>query len=106
MSDELVIILPDGTTGEATVLHTSPRGKYAAVKLTGTPHKGTVDVFHVGTGKRATPTRLFDKVRSQKTAKALADALDDYDPVDPDGALRVTAEEYHTRYDELVAAAT
>lgn len=104
MSDELAIIMPDGTAGKAPVLHTSPHGTYAAVKLAGTAHKGTVDVFHTGTGKRATPTRLFDKVRSQKTAKALADALDEYDPVDADGGLRVTAEEYHARYDELVEA--
>lgn len=103
---ELTIVLPDGTAGAATVLHMSPRGTYAAVKLTGTPHKGTVDVFHVGTGKRATPTRLFDKVRAQKTAKTLADLLDEYDPVDTDGSLRVTPEEYHERYDELVAAAS
>ena len=104
--DDLTIILPDGTTGSATVLHTSPRGTYAAVKLAGTSHKGTVDVFHVGTGKRATPTRLFDKVRTQKVAKALADELDTFDPVDTDGVLRIPAADYHAKYDELVAALT
>lgn len=104
MSDELTIILPDGTTGTAEVLHTSPRGTYAAVKLTGTPHKGTVDVFHTGTGKRATPTHLFDKVRTQKTAKALADTLDDLDLVDENGTLRTLAPaEYHSRFEELVS---
>lgn len=103
---ELTIVLPDGTTGAAEVLHTSPRATYATVKLTGTAHKGTVDVFHVGTGNRATPTRLFDKVRTQKVAKALTDLLDEYDPVAPDGMSKVTAEEYHQRYDELVAAAS
>lgn len=104
MSNELTIILPDGTTGTAEVLHTSPRGTYAAVKLTGTPHKGTVDVFHTGTGKRATPTRLFDKVRTQKTAKTLADTLDELDLVDETGNLRgITPPEYHSRYNELVS---
>lgn len=102
--DDLSIIMPDGTNGTATVLHASPRGTYASVKLSGTPHKGTVDVFHVGTGKRATPTRLFDKVRTQKVAKELADALDEYDPVDSDGNLRIPAADYHAKYRELVAA--
>ena len=102
--DTLDILLPDGTTTAVPVLHLSPNGTFAAVKLAGTAHKGTVDVFHVATGKRATPTRLFDKVRTQKIAKALADALDEYDPVTPDGQLLVPRGEYHERYDGLVAA--
>lgn len=102
--ETLDILLPDGTTTAVSVLHLSPNGTYAAVKLAGTPHKGTVDVFHVGTGKRATPTRLFDKVRTQKIAKALADLIDELDPVDPTGTLRIPREEYHRRYEELVTA--
>lgn len=100
--DTLDILLPDETMTAVAVLHLSPRGTFAAVKLTGTPHKGTVDVFHVGTGKRATPTRLLDKIRTQKTAKALADLLDEFDPVDSAGTLRIPREEYHSRYEELV----
>jgi len=98
------IVLPDGERTEATVLHVSPRGLYFVAKLSGTPHKGTVDVFHEGTGKRATPPRHFDKVRSQKVAAALADDLDTYDPVAPDGTMKVTVEEYHAYIDELMDA--
>ncbi|SDH51442.1 hypothetical protein [Microbacterium sp. 77mftsu3.1] len=93
----------DGTI-EAEAVHMSPRGLYAAVKLTGTDHKGTVDVFHVGTGKRATPPRWWQQVRTATAAKTLADQLDEFDPVEDDGTLRVTREEYHTRYDQLVKA--
>lgn len=98
------ILMPDGTTGDAAVLHLSPHGTYAVVKLTGTAHKGTVDVFHTGTGKRATPPRHFGAVRTQKVAHALADSLDAYDPVHEDGALRVTVGEYHAHLDAFVAA--
>lgn len=101
--DEVTILLPDGTTALAAVLHLSPRGTFASVKLAGTPHKGTVDVFHVGTGKRATPPRHFDKVRARKAAAALADGLDVYDPVTDDGTLRVNRDEYHAHVDALLA---
>lgn len=97
------IMMPNGERSEVDVLHTSPRGLYVVAKLTGTPHKGTVDVFHAGTGKRATPPRHFDKVRAQKVAKALADDLDAYDPVAPDGTLRATAQEYHAHIDEVLS---
>lgn len=98
------IVMPDGERAEAEVLHVSPRGLYFVAKLAGTPHKGTIGVFHEGTGKRAERPAVFDKVRTQKVAKALADDLDAYDPVAPDGTLRVTAEDYHAHIDELIAA--
>ena len=97
------IVLPDGALAPAEVLHLSPRGLYAAVKLTGTPHKGTVDAFHVGTGKRATPPNHFDSVRTQKVARELADDLDEFDPVEVDGTLRLPAAEYHAHVDAFVA---
>lgn len=96
------IVMPDGERGEAEVLHLSPRGLYAVVKLAGTPHKGTVGVFHVSSGKRATRPQHLDQVRTQKVARAVADALDEYDPVTDDGTLRVLVEEYRGHLDTLV----
>lgn len=98
------IMLENGELADAKVLHVSPRGLYFVAKLTGTGLKGTVDVFHEGTGKRATPPRHFSKVRTQAVARAVADDLDVYDPVAPDGTLRVTREEYHAHFDELIDA--
>jgi hypothetical protein len=100
------IVIADGDPVPAEVLHLSPSGTFAVVKLTGTPHKGTVDVFHVGTGKRATPIRHFPVVRTKTIAIALADALDEFNPVEADGTLRVAREEYHRRVDEIVRALT
>lgn len=99
---ELEIVMPTGEREMATVLHLSPSGTYAVVKLAGTSHSGTVDVFNVGTGKRATPPRHFPFVRMKTIAIALAADLDAYDPVDADGELRVAREEYHAHFDAFV----
>jgi hypothetical protein len=96
------IVTPTGALATVEIIHTSPRGTYAAVKLAGTRHRGTVDVFHVATGKRATPPRHFAAVGTQKVAKALADDLDAYDPVNPDGTLRVERDAYHQHIDDFV----
>lgn len=93
------IVMPDGATGPAEVLKFSPCETFAVVKLTGTPHKGTVDAFHVGTGKRATPPRHFATVRNRTAANAAADFLDELGAVSDDGTLRIPREEYHAHFD-------
>lgn len=99
---EIEIVVSDGSRETRPVLHTSPRGTFVVADLRGSSTKGTVDVFHVGTGKRATPKRHFDHVRNRTVAKALADWLDEQEFVNDDGSLRVDRAEYHRAFDEWV----
>lgn len=102
----LDVVNPDGSTSALPVIHASPRGTYAVVDLRGSAHKGVVDVFHTGTGKRATPPRHFAAIGKRAVSIRLADWLDELDPVDDEGALRIDRAEYHSRFDDFVKALT
>ncbi|WP_433673804.1 hypothetical protein [Microbacterium gorillae] len=96
---------PNGAIATLPVLHVSPRGTFAVVDLRGSDHRGTVDVFHVGTGKRATPVRHFESIRTRSVCVRLADWLDLLDPVDHQGELKIGRLEYHQAFDAWVREA-
>lgn len=100
--NDIEIVLKDGSRETRPVLFVSPSGTFAAVDLRGSEAAGTVDVFHVGTGLRATPPKHFAAVGKQKTAKALAAFLDGLDPVDDEGVLKIDRAEYHRQFDAWV----
>jgi hypothetical protein len=106
VNSELNTVAPEGDGSHMTlpVLHFSPHRTFAVVDLRGSTHKGTVDVFHVPTGKRATPPRHIAAVSKRATCVQLADWLDDLDPVDDIGQLRIPRDEYHSRFTGWVRA--
>lgn len=106
MNAELTTVTPDGGTESRPIVRLSPRGLYATVDLTGSVHPGRVDVFHVGTGKRATPRRHFAAVGTRKAAAHVADRLDEIDPVAADGTLQISRDEYHQLFAQIVTELT
>lgn len=81
----------------------SEHGDYVVTDLRGSSLKGTIGVFHVGTGKNAVPPRHADAVRSQKSAKAVAEWLNIQHPVDQEGNLLVDRALYHSAFADFVA---
>lgn len=103
MTDTTISVVNEtGGREDVKRLLLSPRAKFAVADLRGSTLKGTVDVFHVGTGLRATPPRHFAAVGKQKIAKALAAFLDELDPVENDGSLKIERAEYHREFDAWV----
>jgi hypothetical protein len=102
MTTTVSVVTLTGAREDRPALLVSPSGTFAAVDLRGSDLKGTVDVFHVHTGLRATPPRHFSKVGNQKTAKALAAWLDELDPVEDDGTLKIERDEYHRAFGEWI----
>lgn len=101
--DELSIVVGAGERSTQPVLYLSPSGTFAVVSLKNSGIVGAMDVYHVGTGKRATPPRLQASTRTIKKATAFADFLDELNPVDSTGALLIEREEYHRAVKEHFA---
>lgn len=93
--DNLSIVTGTGERADQPVLHLSASKTFAVASLKNSGLVGAMDVYHVGTGLRATPPKFQTKTRAKKSAVAFADFLDDMNPVTDDGTLRIEREEFH-----------